>query len=223
MLLLLLVVQLSGSAQQITYAEWQEEAKTNIRLLPKYGNAVKTPGQKEADEELILKCLKTDGTRRLASEHLYSLGFKYLEKKDVRTAMYRFNQAWLLDSNNENAYQGFGAVYCWFNDSRAALKQIDMGLAINPQSVGLLCDKAVLYLNEFEKKEEKEKLEKASEMLLTASKVDPGNKYVTDKLALCNFYKSYCRKALEYVLLNKESYESFNEEFRKKLESICGK
>ncbi len=38
--------------QKITLAQWNDEAKTNIRLLPKYGYASKTENQKKTDKEL---------------------------------------------------------------------------------------------------------------------------------------------------------------------------
>jgi hypothetical protein len=84
-------------AQQMTLDQWNEEAKTNIRCLPKYGHVEKTAGQLEADSEFIQAALSEFASKRLASEHLIDLGFKYLYH-DVKTAMYRFNQAYLLDS-----------------------------------------------------------------------------------------------------------------------------
>lgn len=38
---------------QMTIEEWDRQAETNIRLLPKYGNAEKTPEQKKSDEDFI--------------------------------------------------------------------------------------------------------------------------------------------------------------------------
>src|SRR5437899_1211183 len=90
---------LTSFGQQMTIDEWNEQAKSNIRLLPKYGHAIKTAGQKNADKEFIESTLKQFPTPGKASEHLIELGFKYLYK-DIKTAMYRFNQAYLLDSTN---------------------------------------------------------------------------------------------------------------------------
>ncbi|MDB5012786.1 MAG: hypothetical protein JWQ25_988, partial [Daejeonella sp.] len=97
--------------QQITYTKWKEDAKTEIRLLPKFGNAPKTKEQKAADQKLIETYLAQEGTSRKASDLLVKLGFDYLYKNDLKTAMFRFNQAWLLDPKNENAFWGFGAIY----------------------------------------------------------------------------------------------------------------
>ena len=142
----------SAFAQQISYEQWKEEAKTEIRLLPEYGNVQKTPGQIEADQKLIQEELKLDTTPRKASEHLVRLGFDYLYRGNIRTAMYRFNQAWLLDPKNANVYWGFGSIYFTFNDMNEALRQYAKGLAINPNSSNILTDKATIYMIFFEKK-----------------------------------------------------------------------
>ena len=63
--------------KKMTYEQWNEEAKTNIRLLPKYGHVTKTEGQKSSDNEFIETTLKQFPTNRKASDHLVELGFKY--------------------------------------------------------------------------------------------------------------------------------------------------
>jgi hypothetical protein len=44
---------LTTFGQQMTSEQWEEEAKTNIRLLPKYGHVEKTEAQKKSDQEFI--------------------------------------------------------------------------------------------------------------------------------------------------------------------------
>src|ERR1019366_9032346 len=87
---------------------------------------------------------------RKASEILIRLGFNYLYKGDLKTSMFRFNQAWLLDPENENVYWGFGAIYFTFNDFQNALKQYDEGLKLNPNSSNIITDKATVYKSKFE-------------------------------------------------------------------------
>jgi len=97
---------LSSFAQQMSYDDWKKEAATEINLQPEYGNVKKTKEQLEDDRTFIETVLKQDTTRRKGSEHLVGLGFNYLARGDMETAMKRFNQAWLLDPKNENAYWG---------------------------------------------------------------------------------------------------------------------
>ncbi|HZX57280.1 MAG TPA: hypothetical protein VFE54_01085, partial [Mucilaginibacter sp.] len=78
LILITTIICQSSFAQQMSYKQWKEEAKSDIRLLPEYGHAQKTEGQIEADQELIKTELKQNGTRRRASDTLISLGFDYL-------------------------------------------------------------------------------------------------------------------------------------------------
>ena len=76
----------------MTLDEWNKEAETEIRLWPKYGHLIKTAEQKEADSRFIEKVLPDYPSKRTASAALINLGFHYLYT-DIKTAMYRFNQA----------------------------------------------------------------------------------------------------------------------------------
>ena len=132
----------ANTAKNLTYIDWEAQAKTNIRLLPKYGGRSKTQHQKEADDRLIDSFVKQYGSRRKGSEALISTGFEYLHRKDLKTAMYRFNQAWLLDSLNADVFCGYGAVYSSLNEPALAMKQYDEGLRIDPNNPRIIKDKA---------------------------------------------------------------------------------
>lgn len=80
--------------------KWNDKALLDKRILPKYGNQPKTEEEKKANLEFIKTALEKDSTIRKASEHLMRVGFEYLNKRDLKTAMYRFNQAYLLDSTS---------------------------------------------------------------------------------------------------------------------------
>src|ERR1700759_4490052 len=112
--LIIVLISLSSFAQQMNYKQWQEEAKTEIRLRPEYGNVHKDPELIKLDQKLIDDEVKQEGTHRKASDHLIELGFNNLYSGDIKTAMYRFNQAWLLDPKNANVYWGYGAIYFGF-------------------------------------------------------------------------------------------------------------
>ncbi|MBU2512161.1 hypothetical protein KJ966_12545 [bacterium] len=75
-----------------------------INELPMYGGVEKTPEQKKLDDEFIKTVTQQNGTREKASENVANLGWKYLRKGDQKTAMKRFNQAWLLNSKNPHAF-----------------------------------------------------------------------------------------------------------------------
>lgn len=195
---ILLTISIGVSGQQIDYSSWKEESKNNIRLLPEYGKVTKTKEQKEADDDFLKLSLQQDGTREKASDRMVDLGFNYLYKKDLKTAMYRFNQAWLLNPKNENAYWGFGAIYFMFNDVENAMNQYTKGLTINPKSSNLLTDKATIYVTRFNTTGSKVNLDSAINIFKRSYTLDPKNQNTLFKLSVCYFMSDNCKDARRY-------------------------
>ena len=192
------ILSLTTFAQQISYEEWKSQAKTEIRLLPEYGNVPKSSEQIEADKTLITDELKEHGTHRKASESLITIGFDYLYRGDIRTAMYRFNQAWLLNPKNENVYWGYASVYYTFNDFAEASKQLEKGLLINPNSSYILTDKATINMTLYEKNHDAQYLDKAIEIFNRSYKIDPTNQNTLFKLSAAYYYKKDCKNAWRF-------------------------
>lgn len=140
--LFLILSLLSCTQKKDSYTVWKEQSKTNIRLLPEYGHAAKTKQQLETDSAFIKTATQKESPEK-ASEALVQLGFKYLNNGDPQTAMYRFNQAWLLNPKNPEIYWGFGSVYFSFKDYRNAVMQYNEGLSLDPKNKGILKDKAL--------------------------------------------------------------------------------
>ena len=195
---LVLSIAVSAYAQQITYDKWKKEAETEINLRPEYGNVLKSRGQLDEDKTFIDVVLKQDTTHRKGSEHLVKLGFSYLSKGDMETAMKRFNQAWLLDPKNENAYWGYGAIYGAFGDYDTAIIQFDKGLAINPRSSVILTDKATLYFVEYQHDQVVAKLNTAIDLLTKSYAIDSKNSNTSYKLSICYFLAKDCLDALKF-------------------------
>lgn len=200
LIILFVIMSFTASAQQISYSDWKKEALDDIRLLPEYGHKQKKQEQIEADNKLIAEYLKQDGTHRKASDHLIQLGFKYLYQGDLKTGMYRFNQAYLLDPKNENIYWGYGAVYSYLGDIQACMEQYDKGLSINPDNANILTDKATIYYMTYQQEQGKDhdKLDTAISLLQKAYKIDPNNINTTFKLSVCNFLNHDCTNAWKY-------------------------
>lgn len=89
-----------------------DPSKVAYNTLPMYGgpDQVKTPYQLEADEKFIQSATREGQTREKASQAVAAGGWQFFNKGDLSTAMKRFNQAWLLDPNNPEAYKGFAAI-----------------------------------------------------------------------------------------------------------------
>jgi len=221
-LLLFLLSQFAAFGQQMTYSQFKEQAKTDIRFSPKYGNATKTREQIIADNELIQDYLKQGGTYRKGSEILIGLGFSYLYKGDLKTAMFRFNQAWLLDPKNENVFWGFGGIYFTFNDFQNALKQYDEGLILNPNSSNILTDKATVFMTEYETHKDKIDLNTSIELFLKSYSIDKKNQNTLYKLSICYFLKDDCKSArIYYDKCEKLGGKPITKEYSEALNKKC--
>jgi len=215
---------LSSFGQQMTYQEWQEQAKTEIRLLPEYGHVPKTTEQIAADNKFIAYELTQDGTHRSASDSVIKRGFDYLYRGNVKTAMYRFNQAWLLDPKNENVYWGFGAIYFSFNDYEEALKQYEKGLRINPNSSNILTDKATVYMTFYESSNNPDDLNKAIAIFKQSYKVNRSNQNTLFKMSAAYYYKKDCSNARRfYNECMKLGGQQISPGYGEALNKLCGK
>lgn len=188
----------SSANPKITYEAWREEVKSDSRLSPKFGDAVKSKSQKEADQRLIADYIKQEGSRRKGSETLVKLGFDFLYEGNIRTAMYRFNQAWLLDPENENVFWGFAAVYFNFGDFENAMKQLDEGLVLNPESSNIITDQATIHLVHFQTKKDEKELSTALRLFTKSYIIDAKNQNTLFKLSVVYFLKGDCYNALKY-------------------------
>ena len=105
-----------------------------IDQAPMYGgmdrNAV--PELKGADERLISDTTKHYGSRQKASAAFIGNGFAYYQRDDLENAMRRFNQAWLLDPDNPEAYWGFASVLMDRGKHCDAMGMIDRALSLTP-------------------------------------------------------------------------------------------
>ena len=213
----------NGANTKIAYEEWKDEAKLNIRLFPKFGGAVKNEEQKKADQELIETYTKQQGTRHKGSEVLVKLGFDYFYKGDLRTAMYRFNQAWLLDPKNENAFWGFASIYFNFGDLDNAMKQLNEGLELNPRSSNILTDKGTIHFALFQPHHDQKELSAAADLFRQSYAIDPKNQNTLFKLSVVYFIKNDCNNALKYYKECKAlGGKPLTQEYIQAIEKSCG-
>ncbi|MGY3212133.1 tetratricopeptide repeat protein [Mucilaginibacter sp. HD30] len=221
---ILALTALASFAQNISYADFKKQAKEDINLCPEYGNVRKTEEQVKADQDFVKLVLQQDGTNRKGSEHMVKLGFDYLYKGDLVTAIKRFNQAWLLDNKNENAYWGFSAVYFSFNDYTEALAQLDKGLIINPNSSNILTDKATIYTGYYANTQKMDDLNKAIDLFNKSYSIDPRNQNTLFKLSVAYFYKKDCVNALKYYdEHNKIGGNAIPDGYAAALKQLCNK
>jgi tetratricopeptide (TPR) repeat protein len=214
--------------EKMTLEKWSEEAKTNIRLFPKYGYFQKTEAQKKSDQEFIEASLKKDSTHRKASERMIKIGFNYLYNSDIKTAMYRFNQAYLLDSTNLDIYWGFGAVYMTLGDYEHAEKQYVEGLSIDANNIHLLTDYGTYFMNQYyllqpiDEKNALLNLESAIIQLEKSYTNEPNEENTTFKLSICYWNKGNCENAWKYYDICKTlGGRPITEDYEKDLKKKC--
>jgi tetratricopeptide (TPR) repeat protein len=204
----------ASSFSQYSFDKWEEESKTNKRLLPRYGHLPKTQHEIKSDSDYIkqMMALPQFKTRREASNHLISLGFQYYYRPDFKTAMYRFNQAYLLDPANTDIFWGYGAIYMAFGRYDLAKKQYDDGLAIDSVNTHLMTDLATYYMEQFHltiqmpkndiikdpKAQAGQFMDSAIHYLNKSYKIEPKDVNTVYKLSICNWNIENCSNAWKY-------------------------
>lgn len=215
----------------MSYYEWERLAKEDSRLRPKYGNYEKTEEQKEADKKFvedIMKMEKHKNDKRKASNHMIDLGFQYLYKGELRTAMYRFNQAYLLDNDNTDIYWGFGAVYMSLSNYEKAKEQYEEGLKLNPNSTHLLTDLGTYYmmkyylLSETDNRQAKENLNEAIRNFSRSYNLNPKDQNTLFKVFVSHLMNDDCENARKfYEACKKEGGEPITNEYVAELNRRC--
>lgn len=219
---------LFSMGQGYSFEEWMEDASEEKRLLPKYGGLKRTKEERKADKVFIDDLMKVSNDERDASDQMVELGFNYLYRGDLKTAMYRFNQAWLLDEENPDIYWGYGAVYMALGEYELSREQYEEGLKEAPENEKILIDYGTTYLGEFYRYSEighsdaDTYLDQAIEKIESAYKVNPENSNATYKLSICYFYKGECAKAKEFLSESeKQGNPNITDGYRLELEETC--
>ena len=88
---------------------WNEGYSPHLK--PMFGNIKPTEAQRAADKEYIDFALKTyENDTIKAAQKAASRGWYYLFHNIIDTAMFSFNQSWLIDSTYPESYFGFAAI-----------------------------------------------------------------------------------------------------------------
>lgn len=126
------------------YEQWKNHAKSDIRLLPKYSGVVKTKPHLEIDQRFIKAVTEQFGSKERAAYVHSRWGLDYAHKGDLKTAMYRLNQAWLLDPKDPEIYHGFGNVLAQLGAYKEAIAQYDEGLMLAPENEQMKLERAAI-------------------------------------------------------------------------------
>lgn len=210
--ILLLIFVTTGVAQNENYLKWVTLANEDPSLQPEYGNIQKDEEQKEADKKFVHELLgEYNGDKKLAGDKMIELGFQYLyQKRDLVTAMRRFNQAFLVNPKNADLYYGFGTVYFNLGAMDEARKQYDTGLEIEPKHFEILTDYGTTYLGEYynnpnsKNEQSEEKLNLALSKLKESYQVNPNYASTTYKLSIVHLLKNDCLNSEKFLDITEE-------------------
>jgi hypothetical protein len=108
-----------------------------INELPMYGLREKTAAQQRADKEYIRIMTKGGRSRKEAAEVAAKNAWNVFYSGDKAAAIRRFNQAWLLDPDNQLALWGFAVTSIDRGDWDAALRYYRMASESGPANPSL--------------------------------------------------------------------------------------
>jgi len=184
---------------------------TPMNELPMYGGMEKTPMEIEADNWFI-EAVTKDQTREEASRETSEFGWQYYYKGDLKTAMKRFNQAWMLDPDNPHAYWGFGVLLGERSGKWGAFRKIDQAIEmlekadrLSPQNAGILEDLAYSYTRkgfsekEFYNRDGQEFFDKADTLYSRVRQIEPRHKLLYYNWAACLHYQGKNKEALSII------------------------
>jgi len=104
---------------------------------PMYGEIVKSAEYQKADEQFKAHCIKQFGSLHDAAIAHINFAWEYIGKDEMDTALRRFNQAWLLDSNLSDSYFGFSFLMKHQNNQAESERFYNMGMAKDETGEGL--------------------------------------------------------------------------------------
>jgi tetratricopeptide (TPR) repeat protein len=113
--------------------------------LPMFGQPeiTRPDNLKKLDEDFIRDAMLKFGNREAASRSLAAQGWEAIRKHNLNLAMQRFNQSWLLNAKNYQAFWGFGAVLSEQGKLAVAMEQLQTARDLiddSKQISALLCD-----------------------------------------------------------------------------------
>lgn len=209
------------SSQEMSYSEFEKEAKINKRFQPKFGNFAKNEDEISADKAFIEKATEEYGSREKASEAMVMAGYQAL-KKDPREAMINFNQAYLLDSSNADIYWGYGQLYYSFKQHRKAKRYYEEGLQHNPKSTMILNSLGSNCIGMYEQDGDEAHLNDGVKPLQSSFMIDPAKAETSQLLTEIFVEMRNCEKARKYyqVYLATKTNDK-KQDLKKQMEKNC--
>ncbi|MFN6943933.1 MAG: tetratricopeptide repeat protein [Cytophagaceae bacterium] len=177
---------------------------------PMFGGAKKPASQEKEDKRFIERMQTIDGGQKKAAEYFIEKGWFYFHREILDTAMFRFNQAWLLDENNPDVYWGFGSIMGRREHPDKALEMFRMGLKKNPGHVPLKINLATAYMDKalgkhISENNKKRLLYISNRLLTEVEAAEPENSEALYKLAINAYLREEYKLSWAYLEKCKET------------------
>lgn len=172
--------------------------------LPMYGGIKKTPMMLEADQKFIDSTVKQFGSREAASRQIMIGGWKYVRENNCKSAMKRFNQAWLLTPVSSDVLWGFGATLGCEGKYEESISYFSKADQISPNNGRLLTDFGRVY-QQYAIRASKSKgaafkrLDKSIDLFKKAGKLEPRYFHVYQNWAISLYFKGDYKGAWEKI------------------------
>jgi tetratricopeptide (TPR) repeat protein len=119
-------------------------AQTPDNKKPMYGEVEKNESYKQVDQDFKKESLAQFGSIDSSVKVYIDHAWRYFYHNDLNTAMKRFNQVWLLDSQFADSYFGFAALMEMQQDKSQAERFYKMGLSKDvTKTRALICYKRI--------------------------------------------------------------------------------
>jgi tetratricopeptide (TPR) repeat protein len=177
-----------------------DDCPDGINHLPMYGKVKKCAEQIESDSTFLKSCdenFKND--RKKASKYYTKRGWQYLYQNKLDTAMFRFNQAWMLDSLNSDVYWGFANLTGMQKKYKESLPLFNRTLKLNPSNSKIWSDASISYGQLFFQTQNKNYLDTAIQFLKTSVKLDQQNPSTYAQLTAAYAYFMQKDSAKKYL------------------------
>lgn len=160
-----LVLMLTGAATR--------PCPDGINKLPMYGEMKKCAEQKAIDRMFLAECKVVFGTPQRAAQWHINRAWKYFYRQEPDSAMMRFNQAWLLDPQNADAFWGFGNIVGQRGQYQESLRFFSKSVKLNPRNPGVYISVAASLGALFSETRERRYLDGYIQNLRKSAQLDP--------------------------------------------------
>jgi len=149
--------------------------RNGLERRPMYGKTQKCKQQLLEDEQFIKDSENQYGSKEAASEAMLRFAWKHYVDGNLDASMERFNQAWLLDSLNNETYMGFANILSDQGKFEESVEFVQRSLSLHPESSDNVRFLGLTYENLYFQTQKEDYLNLSIEQLKKSISINPDN------------------------------------------------